>query len=208
MTADQGGQPYQLPWVGLSALAQPRHQVGLTTLGQQPETTRCYLKSKSISGNAMMAPMQELPKRKRLPHMLPAWVDRSDPIFVTICCKHRGLNSIAHPDVFQTIRQTLRIYEESRKLKLFSLTAMPDHIHLIARWNHAIGLGQTIKSFKGIIAKRHDIDWQQGFFDHRIRSSGELRAKTAYVRANPIRAGLVKTEADWPFAYLRGDDNG
>ncbi len=154
-----------------------------------------------------MASMQEPPKRKRLPHMLPAWVDRSDPLFVTICCKQRGLNSLAYPNVFQTIHQTLRIYEEAGKLKLFSLTVMPDHIHMIARWNHAIGLGQTIKSFKGIIAKRHDIDWQQGFFDHRIRSSGELRAKTAYLRANPIRAGFVKIEADWPFACLC-DDNG
>ncbi|MCX6921220.1 MAG: transposase [Verrucomicrobia bacterium] len=96
----------------------------------------------------------------------------------------------------------------SGKLNLYSMTVMPDHLHLIARWNHGLSLGRTIQSFKGIIAKRHAIEWQQGFFDHRIRSSGELRAKTAYVRANPIRAGLVKTEADWPFAYLCGDDNG
>ncbi len=114
---------------------------------------------------------------------------------------------MAHPEVFSTIMATQRIHESAGRLKLISLTVMPDHIHLIAKWNHTIGLGQTIKSFKGIIAKRHAIEWQQGFFDHRIRSSGELRAKTAYVRANPIRAGLVKTEADWPFAYLC-DDNG
>jgi REP element-mobilizing transposase RayT len=103
--------------------------------------------------------------------------------------------------------ETQRIHESAGRLKLLNLTVMPDHIHMIARWNHAIGLGQTIRSFKGIIAKRYAIEWQQGFFDHRIRSSGELRAKTAYVRANPIRAGLVKIEADWPFAYLC-DDNG
>ena len=150
--------------------------------------------------------MENVSKRKQLPHTLPAWVDRADPFFVTICCKQRGLNSLAHLEVFQTIGQTFRIYEEARKLKLFSLTVMPDHVHLIARWNHAIGLGRTVMAFKGILAKRHAIKWQQGFFDHRIRSSGELRAKTAYVRANPIRAGLVKTEADWPFAYLCGED--
>ena len=79
--------------------------------------------------------MENVPKRKQLPHTLPAWVDRADPFFVTICCKQRGLNSLAHLEVFQTIVQTFRIYEEARKLKLFSLTVMPDHVHLIARWD-------------------------------------------------------------------------
>ncbi|NBR42363.1 MAG: hypothetical protein EBU04_05735 [Verrucomicrobia bacterium] len=155
-----------------------------------------------------MAPMQELQKRKTLPHSLPAWVDRADPFFVTICCRQRRFNSLAHPNVFGTIMETQLIHESAGRLKLLSLTVMPDHIHLIARWNHAVGLDLTIKAFKCMLAKRHAIEWQQGFFDHRIRSSGELRAKTAYVRANPIRAGLVKTEAHWPFAYLCGDDNG
>jgi REP element-mobilizing transposase RayT len=155
-----------------------------------------------------MAAMQELPKRKHLPHTLPAWVDRSDPFFVTICCKQRGHNTLAHPHVFQTIRETLGIYEEARKLKLFSLTVMPDHVHLIARWDHAIGLGRTIMAFKGILAKRHAIKWQQGFFDHRIRSSGELRAKTEYVRVNPVRAGHVTNATDWPYTYLCGQEDG
>ncbi len=152
--------------------------------------------------------MENLPQRKHLPHSLPQWVNREDPFFVTLCCKQRIRNSLAHPEVFATIMETVCIYEKVGKLNLYSMTVMPDHLHLIARWNHGLSLGRTIQSFKGIIAKRHAIEWQQGFFDHRIRSSGELRAKTAYVRANPIRAGLVKTEADWPFAYLCGDDNG
>ena len=155
-----------------------------------------------------METMDDRPKRKRLPHALPAWVDRSDPFFVTICCKQRGLNSLAHPDVFQTIRRTLRIYEEARKLKLFSLTVMPDHVHLIARWDHGAGLGRTVMAFKGLVAKRHAIRWQQGFFDHRIRSSGELHSKTAYVRANPARAGLVTQASDWPYAFSCGLEDG
>jgi len=155
-----------------------------------------------------MATMDDLPKRKQLPHALPAWVDRTDPFFVTICCKHRGLNALAHPDVFQTIRHTLILYEDARKLKLFNLTVMPDHIHLIARWDHARGLGRTVMAFKGIVAKRHAVKWQQGFFDHRIRSSGELQAKTEYVRANPVRAGLAANASDWPYAYLCGQKDG
>jgi REP element-mobilizing transposase RayT len=110
--------------------------------------------------------------------------------------------------VFQTIRETLGIYEDAKKLKLFSLTVMPDHVHLIARWDHATGLGRTVMAFKGILAKRHAIKWQQGFFDHRIRSSGELRTKTEYVRANPARAGLISKDTDWPYKYLCGQEDG
>jgi REP element-mobilizing transposase RayT len=152
--------------------------------------------------------MQDLPKRKRLPHAIPQWVDRGDPFFITICCRHRKLNSLAHPDVFSTIMETQRIHESTGRLKLMNMTVMPDHIHLIARWNHSLGLSRTIMAFKGIVAKRHAIEWQQGFFDHRIRSSGELRAKTAYVRDNPVRAGLVVKAVDWPYAYLCSDENG
>ena len=166
------------------------------------------MESKSASPRHFIARMNKPPKRKRLPHALPAWVDRADPFFVTICCKQRGANSLAHPDIFETIHQTLRIYEATGKLKLFSLIVMPDHVHVIARWNHAAGFSRIIMAFKGIIAKRHAIKWQQGFFDHRIRSIGDLHAKTAYVRANPVRAGLVGNEADWPFAYLCGQKDG
>lgn len=42
--------------------------------------------------------------------------------------------------------------------------------------------------------------WQDGFFDHVLRSSESYSEKWNYVRMNPVRAGLVNNAEDWPFS--------
>ena len=39
--------------------------------------------------------------------------------------------------------------------------------------------------------------WQEEFFDHVLRSSESYAEKWAYVRENPVRAGLVKSSDAW-----------
>jgi len=41
--------------------------------------------------------------------------------------------------------------------------------------------------------------WQPGFFDHVLRSDESYDGKWNYVRENPVRAGLVRAPADYPF---------
>lgn len=41
--------------------------------------------------------------------------------------------------------------------------------------------------------------WQQGFFDHLIRSSESYAQKWEYVRENPVRAGFVTAADTWPY---------
>lgn len=40
--------------------------------------------------------------------------------------------------------------------------------------------------------------WQEEFFDHLLRSRESYAQKWDYVRANPVRAGLVADAGDWP----------
>jgi hypothetical protein len=40
--------------------------------------------------------------------------------------------------------------------------------------------------------------WEEGFFDHVLRSDESYSQKWNYVRENPVRAGLVKSVEDWP----------
>jgi hypothetical protein len=42
-------------------------------------------------------------------------------------------------------------------------------------------------------------DLEEGFFDHLLRSNESYSQKWNYVRENPLRAGLVKSAADWPY---------
>jgi putative transposase len=41
--------------------------------------------------------------------------------------------------------------------------------------------------------------WEEGFFDHLLRSDESMSEKWDYVVQNPVRAGLVKRAEDWPY---------
>jgi hypothetical protein len=45
----------------------------------------------------------------------------------------------------------------------------------------------------------HKPHWQEGFFDHLLRSGDSYGEKWEYVRLNPVRAGLSKSPEEWPY---------
>lgn len=147
--------------------------------------------------------MPNLPKRKYLQHGIPEWVDTSDAWFITICCKKRHVNSLAIDTAAECIFETLKARESMGQVHVISCVIMPDHLHLVARWNHMTGMSQSIQSIKRYISRHVGIHWQNGFFDHRIRSDKLLRETIDYVRMNPVRAGLVKTADEWPYRWKR-----
>jgi hypothetical protein len=51
----------------------------------------------------------------------------------------------------------------------------------------------------GHLVSRKGQVWQEGFFDHLLRTNNSYSQKWNYVRENPVRAGLVKSAADWPY---------
>ncbi len=82
-----------------------------------------------------------------------------------------------------------------------SYVVMPDHVHLIVTFGrHSEGsLGQWVKAFKAVTAKK-SFRWQQGFFDHVLRSEESRSEKWNYIRMNPVRAGFVEKPEHWPYA--------
>jgi len=83
---------------------------------------------------------------------------------------------------------------------------MPDHVHLFATFaRDSLALSAWIKSLKNSLSKllREQnvaaLHWQKGFFDHVMRSADSYSEKWDYVRANPVRAGLVATPEAWPY---------
>jgi hypothetical protein len=43
--------------------------------------------------------------------------------------------------------------------------------------------------------------WQDESFDHLLRSDESLRQKAEYICQNPVRAGLVEREEDYPWLW-------
>src|ERR1043165_1314683 len=84
---------------------------------------------------------------------------------------------------------------------------MPDHIHLFAGFGpESMSVSLWMKSFKNAISKTLKNatllgpHWQKGFFDHVVRSQESYDQKWLYVRNNPVRAGLVVSADEWPYA--------
>jgi len=90
---------------------------------------------------------------------------------------------------------------------------MPDHVHLIysplrREDGRSYTLPEIMKAIKGrsarqvnVALKRTGPVWQEEFFDHVLRCNDSLVDRVEYVCQNPVRAGIVKTEAEYAWVW-------
>jgi putative transposase len=121
--------------------------------------------------------------------------------FVTICCQSRSVNHLCRESAADVLFETARRYHVAEQCYFYLLLLMPDHLHGLISIRGDIELANLVRNFKRITARLGGIRWQRNFFDHRLRQNESLTVKGAYIRANPVRAGLVGSEEDW--AYTR-----
>jgi REP element-mobilizing transposase RayT len=83
---------------------------------------------------------------------------------------------------------------------------MPDHIHAFVSAGGSEILSHWTGSLKKFLAAHWRRQgyvapfWQQGFFDHLLRSGESYQTKWMYVFQNPVRAGLINDAHLWLFA--------
>jgi len=93
-------------------------------------------------------------------------------------------------------------------VRLLACVVMPDHYHAVVRLMRG-SLSGTIMGVNGSVARRLTGQlaatvWQPGFHDRLLRSGKEVAAAVAYVHNNPVRAGLVERQAEWPYPSAAG----
>jgi len=76
---------------------------------------------------------------------------------------------------------------------------MPDHLHGIVTFPQGFHLRRNLTQWKRWLASKHNVDWQDGFFEHRLRSLESAIEKANYIRMNPVRAELAEKPTDWPY---------
>ena len=103
--------------------------------------------------------------------------------------------------------------DHGTKFRLHAAVVMPDHVHLSMTpltddGGVSFGLPEIIGGMKS--ASAHRINrllgrrgpvWQTEYFDHVLRSDESARQKAEYICANPVRAGLVANEDEWPWLW-------
>jgi putative transposase len=99
------------------------------------------------------------------------------------------------------------------KFELHTIVVMPDHVHLLLTplsksdgWPYP--LPEIMHAVKGVSARKINIllgrtgpVWQEELFDHLLRSNESLAEKVDYICQNPVRAGVVEREGQYPWLW-------
>ena len=102
-------------------------------------------------------------------------------------------------NISEEIFKAATIYDDRQLWYLQLLLLMPDHLHALISIDGDASLSSTIGNFKRATTKFASIEWQRNFFDHRLRRDESFEEKAAYIRNNPVRAGLAMNEEKWPY---------
>jgi REP element-mobilizing transposase RayT len=145
----------------------------------------------------------ERPKRKWLRHETPAWIrPENERFFITLCCAKRHAQQLTRAPIAVELIRSFAFGHERSDWYGHLLLLMPDHLHAIMSFPEPLGsMRKKISSWKRLTARRHGIDWQDGFFDHRLRGEAALDEKAAYIRKNPVRAGLCEHPGEWKWMW-------
>jgi len=139
------------------------------------------------------------PFRSKLSHPTPGWVD-ARIYFITICAERRGANQLC-TQIAPEILNSIQFYHEKQRWFCDYAVLMPDHVHLLVAFQIDANYVKVVGDWKRWITTRHRISWQENFFEHRVRDEMSLEMKGLYMANNPVRAGLVQREEDWPYFW-------
>ncbi|MDE0768857.1 MAG: transposase [Opitutaceae bacterium] len=144
-----------------------------------------------------------LPNRKRFHHTPPSWIPDASLFFITICCSQRGHNTLAKPEIAEPLFESVAYREQLQQWNVSLILLMPDHLHAFIALSPNKPMEQTIAAWKRFTAKTLPINWQDGFFDHLLRSQTETDEKWSYILNNPVRANLCQSPESWPYKSPR-----
>ena len=109
------------------------------------------------------------------------------------------MNQLCLPTVGKTLLESARFYTEQRKWFPSPFLLMPDHLHMLVSSGREYEMTKVVTAWKRYAATQHGIEWQRGFFEHRLRHDESTWGKSEYILRNPVRAGLVEQASKWPY---------
>ena len=86
---------------------------------------------------------------------------------------------------------------------------MPDHPHLLVTLLPSADLSSAVRSFKGRMTpalRKAPANWQNSFYDHRLRTSDDLLPVFLYIYLNPYRANFCAPDQTWPGYWCAPED--
>jgi len=114
------------------------------------------------------------------------------------------------------LRRSYKAMQERLPLETVAICILPDHLHALwqlpdgdadfaSRWSlfkssFSRGLPAATTRSASKIAKRERGIWQRRYWEHAIRDDADFERHVDYIHYNPVKHGLVRRVADWPYS--------
>jgi REP element-mobilizing transposase RayT len=110
------------------------------------------------------------------------------------------------PKIATLVEDAVLRGDELGHYDLDTYVVMPNHVHVLLC--PLIAMAQITGGIKGVSARGSNRllgrigqpFWEDESFDHWVRDDGELVRIRAYIKRNPVSAGLVQRAEDWPWS--------
>ncbi|MDO8890487.1 MAG: transposase [Sulfurimicrobium sp.] len=121
---------------------------------------------------------------------------------------------LKQPSIADIVRNAL-LHWDGQRYRLLAWCVIPNHVHVLIETRAGSPLPEVLHSWKSFTAKainrhlgRTGAVWMRDYFDRFIRDDPHLAAVIAYIHGNPVKAGLVQNEQDWPHSSARRELRG
>ena len=120
----------------------------------------------------------------------------------------------------QFLRQAVTLTQQRQPFEIVAWVVLPEHIHAVwklptndsdysNRWRAIKSHFVRLLKAQGVaINMRPDgsaLVWQRRFWEHTVKGEDDLRHCVDYCYINPVKHGLVKSVADWPYSSFHRD---
>ena len=123
--------------------------------------------------------------------------------------KGHGACWLRRPDIGTLVEDAL-LHFDAQRYRLLAWVVMPNHVHVLIETFDGYPLASVVQSWKSYTAtvannllQRRGGFWDREYFDRFVRDDGHLAAVVEYIERNPVKAGLVARQEDWPFGSAR-----
>ncbi len=132
--------------------------------------------------------------------------------FTVTLAERRSRMLVEYTDL---LREAFRVVRRERPFRIEAMVVLPDHLHTIwtlpqddndypGRWRAIKGRFTRAARKRGVPlipnAKGEYGLWARRYWEHTIRDDSDLQTHVDYIHYNPVKHGLVKRVADWPFS--------
>ena len=113
-------------------------------------------------------------------------------------------------EIAALVRDALLRFDGER-YRLIEWCVMPNHVHVLVEQLKGFPLAEIVKSWKAYTARYANVLlgrsgplWMREYHDRRIRDQKHMNQAVAYIRNNPVKAGLCARAEDWPWSSATG----